>query len=290
MVNNILQSKVKTQINNIQENYNPVIKSDTVLEKNNNKKIQYVREGIYLEINKTLSEFDTDLKKQLARQNLDVLDSQTSINPNNHPYQTEDYPEIKNVKEALDRLFYKDLHITKLTINPKYAEKGSTINKVDLEWDFDKKIISQSINSEALGIDIRTYTDNSQLSDSKQYLLKASDGIVEVEKSIQLIFTEGKYYGVFPNDPTSEDIISNFTLSFTLNKGSSFQVNSGEGQYIYLLIPKSIGNIQFSVNGFDGGFQIVNDNYQFHKFGKTFQCILYRSDYPNLGNTTVNIK
>ena len=87
------------------------------------------------------------------------------------------------------------------------------------------------------------------------------------------------------------DLISSFTRSLNLTRGNSFTVNAREGQYIYLLVPYSLKDISFSVGGFEGGFFIIDDNYQFTRYeGVTLRCVLFRSDNPGLGSTTVTIK
>ena len=104
-------------------------------------------------------------------------------------------------------------------------------------------------------------------------------------------FKLASYYGVSNKTTiTSDDIINSFTRDLNFQKGSSVTIIAQDNQYIYFMLPKSMGSVQFYVGGFEGGFQVVDSNFQFTKNGATNRYILYRSDNPGLGTTTINTK
>lgn len=245
----------------------------------------------YLKKGNFLGEFLTEADKDKARKNLGIENLEVDVTSEDVDYTNSSDPNITNVKEALDKLFYVDLAINSFTVSPSEAETGDTVTSLTYNWRYNKDIKSQSFDDEVLNNAVRTKTINGQFKTNISKSLKASDGTLEKTSTATLTFKDGRYYGVSASDPTTEEIISNFTRNLNLNKGGSFTVNAGSGQYIYLLVPYSMNGISFSVGGFEGGFEKINDNYQFTRYpGTTVRCVLFRSDNPSLGNTTVTIK
>lgn len=59
--------------------------------------------------------------------------------------------------------------------------------------------------------------------------------------------------------------------------------------YIWICIPVSYGTPTFTVNGFEGGFTLIDDNYQYNKYGTSVNYTIWRSDNGGLGSTTIQI-
>ena len=158
-------------------------------------------------------------------------------------------------------------------------------------WKYNKEIKQQYFDGEEINASLRTKTITGAFRTTISKTLTASDGTESKSSTASLVFKDGRYYGASAADPTVSDLISSFTRSLNLTRGNSFTVNAREGQYIYLLVPYSLKDISFSVGGFEGGFFIIDDNYQFTRYeGVTLRCVLFRSDNPGLGSTTVTIK
>lgn len=268
----------------------------------------------YLKKSNYLSEFLTELEKAKVRKNLgitdgyslkwgniegdvkqqkDLMDLLESLRDSSkHYYTSVDRPEITNVKQALDTLLYIPLSINYFTVTPSEAEIGETITNLIYNWKYNKtSITSQKFDNEQIDLSIRTKTLSGTFTNNISKQLEVSDGTNTISKVASTTFKEGRYYGVSTSDPNSETIVSTFTRNLNLNKGGSFTVNAQEGEYIYLLVPESLKDIEFVVGGFSGGFSIVNDNYQFTRYeGTTVKCVLFKSDNPNLGNTTITIR
>ena len=272
----------------------------------------------YFQIKNLFSELKTEADKANARQNLGIGDAynikwgnitgyierQTDltqyldtfvtelrdlVNPFKQPYTNSDNPSISTVGEALDQLLYKELTI-KSKVTPNIAERGEIIPEVEFSWEYNKNIISQKLDNIDISPDIRSIT----LSNIRQTISKslwATDGKSTKTTTMAIQFKLASYYGVSNKTTiTSDDIINSFTRDLNFQKGSSVTITAQDNQYIYFMLPKSMGQVQFYVGGFEGGFQVVDSNFQFTKNGATNRYILYRSDNPGLGTTTINIK
>ena len=272
----------------------------------------------YFQIKNLFSELKTEVDKANARQNLGIgdawnikwgnitgyIEKQTDltqyvdtfvtelrdlVNPFNQPYTNSDNPSISTVGEALDQLLYKELTI-KSKVTPSIAERGEIIPEVEFSWEYNKNIISQKLDN----IDISPDTRSITLSNVRQTISKslwATDGKSTKTTTMAIQFKLASYYVVSNKTTlTSDDIINSFTRDLNFQKGSSVTITAQDNQYIYFMLPKSMGQIQFYVGGFEGGFQVVDSNFQFTKNGTTNSYILYRSDNLGLGTTTINIK
>lgn len=256
--------------------------------------VQYVNQQLNLKLDRTeFQNFVTTSQAELQRQlnlKVDKSDLPSIKNPTNHPYTTREDESISSVKQALDKLLYTPLQITSFTVSPNEAEIGETVNSLTYNWSYNKFIDSQTFDGVNPGVSARSKVVTNTITTTISKTLTATDGTTNVSKVATITFKSGKYYGASATVPTSASIISGFTRNLNLTKGGSFTVNAGNGQYIYLLVPESMSDIKFMVGGFEGGFQVVNNNFQFTKNGVTTKCILFRSDNPSLGNTTVTIK
>ena len=272
----------------------------------------------YFQIKNLFNELKTEVDKANARHNLGIgdawnikwgnitgfIEKQTDltqyldtfitelrdlVNPFNQPYTNSDNPSISTVGEALDQLLYKELAIQS-TVTPNIAEIGETVPEVKFSWKYNKNVTQQSFDGTDIGLDIREVALQDVTSTTSKSL-QAFDGENTKKVVMSITFKLASYYGVSESTPTnSEEIISRFTRDLNFYKGSSVTITAQDNQYIYLMLPKSMGQVQFYVGGFEGGFQIVDPNFQFTKNGVTNSYILYKSDNPGLGTTTINTK
>lgn len=236
----------------------------------------------------SLEEFKQELR-DLVEAKVDKSQIPEIQNPFNQAYTNIDNPSITTVGEALDQLLYKEMQIT-TKVTPNVGEIGETISEVIFSWDYNKAITQQTFDSSSLELNVRSKTlTNVNATTSKT--LAASDGRNTKTAVMQITFKLASYYGVSNiTSLTSQNIIDTFTRDFDFKKGSSVTLTASQGQYIYFMLPQSLSGIQFYVGGFEGGFQIVNSNFQFTRYGKTNSYILYRSDNFGLGTTIINTK
>jgi hypothetical protein len=86
------------------------------------------------------------------------------------------------------------------------------------------------------------------------------------------------------------------TTAFATSPYRTFTVNAGTGQHIYFYVPKSmvsapyINPPAFYVGGFEGGFAVHQTDARYALGdGAEVDYVVYRSNQPSLGNTTVTV-
>lgn len=200
---------------------------------------------------------------------------------------------LQYIDGELQTLKQTCIEITSFNISPKYAEAGTTLGRVLLSWTYDNysTIVSQSINGVDLNPNIRSLTLEGEFTQSTTFNLVVTDGF-ENTKTMQVklevlmpvfygvsappqIYTEGFVYGLVKVLPTKEEL--------------EFTTSSGTSEYIYFAAPGAYGTCTFFHRGFEGGVQLV-DTITLHlneTYTETYN--IYRSDYPNLGNTRLRV-
>ena len=194
---------------------------------------------------------------------------------------------LKAHQEALDELLYVPLTIN-LTSNTQTAlEIGTTINSVVFNWNYNKDIVSQKFNNQALEASLRSYTYNLPFNSNQSFKLEANDGKGDFNKSISFNFLNGRYCGVSSSIIYDSDFIKTLSKELSSSKGKTFTVDCGEGQFIFYCVPTRFGNCSFKVGGFEGGFNKVNTIEFTNASGYVESYDIYKSTNSNLGNTTV---
>ena len=210
-------------------------------------------------------------------------------------YTTEADPNIKSVKDALDKLLYVGPSVTSLAANPPAGdyELGSFIDKIEFTWATNKKIVSQSFNGVNLEPDVRSYSFEEKVNNNKTFTLYVNDGTKTASKSISFNFKHRRYWGVsgIPAEYDSNFILGLGSKEFATSKAKgSFSVTAGANQYIYYCFPASWGTPTFNVGGFDGGF-IKEATIDFtNASGSTSQFVIWRSENANLGSQSIIVK
>lgn len=204
-------------------------------------------------------------------------------------YKLEVDEKLRQLEILINESNYKEITTSKYTIYPTNAEMGSTVD-VTVNWEYNKDIVTyQKLNSIDLDINVRTYSFTN-IKSNTTFKLEFSDGTTSTSKSITLSFLNSRCYGVSDSKNYNSDLIKSLSKALTGSRACSFTVNSGNGQYIYYCIPTRFGTPSFSVGGFEGGFSLVNTLDYTNPSGYTESYNIYRSDYSNLGNTTVVVK
>lgn len=206
-----------------------------------------------------------------------------------------------NVAATLDKVLsdiadiqYTPINITSFSSSVTTAEKGSTVNSVTLNWNYNKTPKTLTLDSESVDVSTKSKTiDNANLTANKTWTLAATDERdAKSSKTASLTFLNGAYYGVGNADGAAIDnaFVAGLQKVLTSSRARDFTVNAGAGEYIYYAIPATFGTPVFYVGGFEGGFNLAKTfDYQ-NPSGFTESYNVYKSTNANLGNTTVTVK
>ena len=185
-----------------------------------------------------------------------------------------------DLMEYLDQLMYKDLKIESFKQNPSIAEKGTTLNKITFSWRTNNKIKRQFLNDIEINPNLNSYTLEGSFTSDVQNRLTVDDGTKTATAVASLKFYPKVFYG-------DADILTDITLlNSTLRSNRYTTITVDAKDYIYICIPVEFGKPAFFVNGFEGGFELLDSNYKYN----SISYYIYRSDYAGLGNTTITIK
>ena len=177
-----------------------------------------------------------------------------------------------------------------LSVSPNVAELGSILSNVRLNWNYNKEIVSQTLNGKVIDKDVRTMIDDSIVNANKTYTLVATlNNGEQKNKSTQLSFMNGVYYGVSNRSEYNSAFILSFTKVLTNSRGRTITVDANTDEYIYYCLPTRLGDCTFSVGGFVGGFAKVDTIDFTNQNGYVEKYSIWRSDNKGLGRTQVNI-
>jgi hypothetical protein len=97
---------------------------------------------------------------------------------------------------------------------------------------------------------------------------------------------ERLYYG---HDLSFIDVSSLQSNKLTTIPQGSYTIDAASDEYIYFAIPSNFNTPVFSVNGFHGGFVLINTVTNTNIYGIDITYKIYRSDNKSLGNTTIQL-
>lgn len=200
-----------------------------------------------------------------------------------------------NVADALDSLLYKAIAFTGMSCSVGTQEIGSTVTAAKLTWSFNKtpktlKFEGEEIDPSTTSKELTGLT----VTANKSWTVVATDEKnASATRSAGVSFAHKRYWGV-----SAESDAANIDSAFVLglsgkelssSRGKTFTVNAGDGEYIYYVFPASWGTPTFKVGGFEGGFALVKTFDFTNASGNTTSFVVWRSDNPSLGNTTVAV-
>ena len=262
----------------------------------------YPDSGEYFKLENLLSELVDPYQRAIARQNLGIADVYSQIwgNLSGNISNQKDLYDILLSKANIDSPIFtgfpkvplasatedSDIIASTRWVNNRLSQLGNTAtnltyfiatpillyvddaNKtVTLDWQYFNPISEQRLNGVNLNINIRSVQIQNVTSTRTLTLQYTYNGNIQISKlTVQVVYPI--FYG-----------ISLDTLSRTGDK--TITVNSGTQDYIYI---KTNNVSEFNVNGFTGGFELVNTE---TLLGTTYY--IYKSVNYGLGNTTITI-
>ena len=190
--------------------------------------------------------------------------------------------QIVDILQRLDALEYKAINIQSFTASPATIERGSN-STVNLTWALNKQATTQTINGQAVQ---GTSMQVTGISETTAFRLDVSDGDTSATKTATVTAANQIYYGV---DSDLSDV-TNLTKVLSNNPERTITVNAGAGQYIIYAIPARLGDVEFWVENFEGGFEDPVTQNLTNASGYTEAYKVYRSTNATLGETTVEVK
>ena len=190
--------------------------------------------------------------------------------------------QIVDILQRLDALEYKAINIQSFTASPATIERGSN-STINLTWALNKAATTQTVNGQAVQ---GTSMQVTGISATTSFRLDVSDGDTSATKTATVTAANQIYYGV---DTDLSDVTS-LTKVLSDNPARTITVNAGAGQYIIYAIPARLGDVEFWVENFEGGFEDPVTQNLTNASGYTEAYKVYRSTNATLGETTVEIK
>lgn len=210
--------------------------------------------------------------------------------------------ELGKIKEAMENMTYIPLSVKSFVNNINLVEINHTYSgNVIFTWEVDGNIKSQRIevkqgeqviaNITDIAIDDREYVYNAAgLTNNTVCTLIITDAQnKETKKSTNIDFTYKIFYGTSNKTGFADKAFATELQGSQLSKTKSIgriEVAAGVDEYIFFCLPASYGVPRFKVGGFDGGFDLVNENitYNLTKYN------VYKSTNANLGSQIVEVE
>lgn len=227
--------------------------------------------------------------QDLVIDNTNNLQGQITNNTNNLQGQ---------INDLIDDLNYVALSISTYTISPVTAETGSTVNNILIRYTFNKKPETITINdvpiTPAVSGTYELSNQNLTKENNRNYNLNVTDkgspshSSVTITRVATVQFYNRICWGASEIPQTlNSEFVRNLDFALSGSKSRTFTVTAGAGQYIWFALPVSIGQVNFKVGNFDGGFNPPDIISVADAGGEAVNYYVYRSTNANLGKTTV---
>lgn len=168
-------------------------------------------------------------------------------------------------------------------------EKGS-LQTINLTWDYDRDITSQSVNGETIAIDIRTKQYTDVVSDSTYNLSAVYDGRTYT-KSTSVEFRLKKYYGVSAHETLTDEEVLALNASWAVRVQSSTVFDCTGGKYPYYILPASMASgIQFWIGGLRNSDWTAEVRDITNTYGHTESYTIFRLNSIQTGVLNVEVK
>ena len=166
------------------------------------------------------------------------------------------------------------------------VEIGTTVTSVNLNWNYNKTEVSQSLNNGigTLPIGDRSYTHTPvSITSSETYTITLDDGTNSVSANTTIRFFPTVYWGTnSATSLTTGDILGLPSSKLSNSKTGTFSIN-GNSEYLYYAYPQSFGAATFIVNGLLNSAWTEEIVSHTNSSGYTQNYRVYRSDYIQNG-------
>lgn len=190
--------------------------------------------------------------------------------------------EVAELRARVDALEYQDIKITSLIATPMVCELGSS-NAITVSWTTSKIAVEQTINGNDVTGNSKQFTG---IQTATTFELTVSDGSTSATRSVTVDFANQIYYGAAADLSN----VTNLTGVMSNDPERTVTVDAGSGKYIVYAIPARLGDVVFSVGGFEGGFEAPVTQTLTNASGYQEAYKVYRSTNAGLGSTTIEVK
>ena len=189
--------------------------------------------------------------------------------------------QMADVLARLEAIEYNDIKITSFTASPIQIEAGASA-QITLTWVVNKTSYTATINGQPVQGNSTTVT----VSGPTQFTLSVTDGHSTDSKQCGVTTSTRIYYGA----DVDLSHVTQLQSIVSENKNRTFTVTAGAGKYIIYAYPKRLGLSEFWVEQFEGGFDEPVEQTITSGSGHSEVYYVYKSEQPNLGETTVEVK
>lgn len=238
---------------------------------------KFVTDSIVQDLNKVIDEINLKLAQWAFEINVRLENKAPIDSPQFTGNPTVPLPDFEDSSDTIASTAWVKSKITELLpgnnvskfqITPEYALIEQVPASVTITWDYYTPVTKQYINNVLLENDVRTYT-LTNITESISIILQYEDSSGGGVKIQTFEIKNPIYYG------NSISIRGNKTTG-----EQTFEADASSDQYIYIFYPSK--QIEISVNGIIGGFQLIGTQY--------LQNVLYyayKSVNSNLGKTRI---
>lgn len=210
---------------------------------------------------------------------------QTQLKAEHIKYNNENYT-FTDVKEALDYLLYKEPEVT--LHGGGIYEKGMVIEDVNLTWELNKIVTSQTLYPEIGKIDsnLRSYDIiNANISEDTTYTILVSDGRNAATSETQILFKHYIYWGSSSSTNLDNQEIIIFSKEFESTDTNVVTFDCSGGKYFYIIAPsKYRDDISFKINGFVFSDMVESEILLTNASGYTSPYTIFRSNNIQTGS------
>lgn len=175
-------------------------------------------------------------------------------------------------------------------------EVGDSVSNVVLSWNVSKETSALTLDGVSMA-GKTSHTDENTYTSNKTWTLRATEKTgkpggtpATATATATLSFLYRIWYGTATEPELyTGDFVKTFNKNSLQNsRGMTFDVNAGDGEYIYYCLPANMGECTFTVGVLSGGFSKVA-SVPYSNGDTITDYNIYRSNNPNLGAQTVKV-
>ncbi len=209
-----------------------------------------------------------------------------------------DTGEFSKLRQDVDEIIadknYKNIDITAFSCpGAGTYEMGQSVAAPTITWSLNKEPASQSLNGEALGVDVRSKAYSGSITGNKTYTLNVTGQKGEKDSaSGSFTFYNGVYYGVLAVGAAIDSAaVLTLTRKLQGSKAITFTADAGAGQRHAFAIPSRYGTPTFkdAETGFQAGFYKASTFAFTNASGYTENYDVWLSTNAGLGSLTATV-